>query len=142
MEYVSKKLLFILFIVILLSLFLFTAPGTWKMGFKNDSFLGYWEGKLHIMGQELDFQVELIEEDHDIKGYISIPLQMMKDYPLSSIELNYPEISFNLTQGGVTAAFAGKMDEDGFVDFIFINFPIDMNQPVPKLCHFFQFTNK
>lgn len=74
----------------------------------SSRFLGNWIGSLRVMDDEIECQIEFVEKDGKIEGFLTIPLQGMFDFPLSRLKIDYPEISFSITSGGVTATFEGS----------------------------------
>jgi len=69
---------------------------------------GVWEGSINISNQPLPIIVEF-EVD---KGMISIPLQGLNDYPLTSVKLTESELFFNMNIQGQKLTFDGKVEQE------------------------------
>ncbi len=77
----------------------------------NEDFLGYWVGTLRVMDNEIEIEIEIefTEEVGEIKGTISVPVQMVREHPLIELEAKHPDIYFEFEAGGITAYFNGSM---------------------------------
>ncbi|WP_255367907.1 S9 family peptidase [Psychrobacillus sp. OK032] len=69
---------------------------------------GVWEGTINISNQPLPIIVEF-EAD---KGMISIPLQGLNDYPLTSVKLTESDLFFNMNIQGQKLTFDGKVEQE------------------------------
>ncbi|TQR17333.1 alpha/beta hydrolase [Psychrobacillus vulpis] len=69
---------------------------------------GVWDGSIHIPNQPLPIIVTFNKND----GTISIPIQGISDYPLTSVNLNNPNVSFDMDIQGQRITFDGKVDSE------------------------------
>lgn len=64
---------------------------------------GYWEGAIEVPEQAIPIAVEF----DGGTGKLSIPSQGVKDYPLSTVKYNDPEVAFDVTLQGQRLLFEG-----------------------------------
>lgn len=69
---------------------------------------GVWEGSINIPDQPLPIIVKF-EEDKDT---ISIPVQGLSDYPLTSVKLDQSDVFFNMNIQGQKLTFDGKVEQE------------------------------
>ncbi|WP_246202662.1 alpha/beta hydrolase [Virgibacillus doumboii] len=74
-------------------------------------FTGKWTGSIEIPNQPLDFIVNLKKND-EWSGTISIPIQGVKDFPLSSVTVNNQDVAFFMKIQGQQISFDGKLKEN------------------------------
>jgi len=104
------KLTKLVMLTVVSSIILCIIPKIWSLRGEDRNFLGYWTGTLRIMESETELHLEFLLEGNELKGLITVPVQMMREFPLSAINIDYPDIYFEL-QAGVTASFTGSMKE-------------------------------
>lgn len=75
-----------------------------------DQFAGTWHGSIKVPNQPLP--IILSFEKNEPKGTISIPVQGIKDYPLSKVTTHQSGISFEADIQGQHIAFDGKGKND------------------------------
>ncbi|WP_256975903.1 S9 family peptidase [Paenibacillus sp. MY03] len=73
-----------------------------------ESIAGTWEGSIQIPDQPLLIIVKFEES----KGTISIPIQGLTDYPLSSVKLSDSDLFFDMSIGGQKITFDGNVEEE------------------------------
>ncbi len=76
------------------------------------SLAGRWEGKLDTPNQSLDLTIDIIAKGSGWEGVISIPVQMLKGYPLASVTATGDSASFAMAAPG-NPQFTGKIDATG-----------------------------
>lgn len=69
---------------------------------------GVWEGSIHIPNQPLPIIVKF-ENDN---GTISIPVQGLSDYPLTSVKLEESAVFFDMGIQGQKLTFDGKVEQE------------------------------
>lgn len=79
-----------------------------KDGNHLDSVEGVWEGTIQVPEQSLPIIVAFTQEE----GMISIPIQGVMDYPLSSVKLKKEEIYFDMNLQGQEITFDGEVKDD------------------------------
>lgn len=72
---------------------------------------GKWTGAIDVPNHQLEIIVNLIKEDGR-SGTISIPVQGIKDYPLSSVTVNGQDIAFFMEVHGQQISFDGEYKDD------------------------------
>jgi len=72
--------------------------------------VGSWAGSIEIPNEPLPIQVTF-ENEQDIDGHISIPVQGLADYPFSSIRVNDDGATFTMDIQGQKATFKGDVTE-------------------------------
>ena len=73
--------------------------------------VGSWAGSIEIPNEPLPIQVTF-ENEQDIDGHISIPVQGLSDYPFSLIQVNDDGATFSMDIQGQKATFKGDITED------------------------------
>lgn len=73
---------------------------------------GYWKGHIALPNMELEILVSL-SDDNGWEGTIDIPLQGLRDYALSAVEVNGKQVSFEM--GGIPGqpTFEGVLNSEG-----------------------------
>ena len=75
---------------------------------------GHWEGNIDVQGTIMEISVDLARGDNGAwKGIIAIPSQSLKDYPLSSVNVEGSAISFKMASVQGLPTFSGKLSADG-----------------------------
>ncbi|MEZ0481660.1 alpha/beta hydrolase [Planococcus sp. SSTMD024] len=69
---------------------------------------GFWQGAIEVPGQPIPFSIEFTEGE----GTLSIPLQGVENYPLSTIKFDDPEVAFDATLQGERLVFEGQLDSE------------------------------
>ncbi|MBT2582805.1 alpha/beta hydrolase [Planococcus sp. ISL-109] len=69
---------------------------------------GFWQGAIEVPGQPIPFNIEFADGD----GTLSIPLQGVENYPLSTIKFDDPELAFDATVQGQRLVFEGQLDAE------------------------------
>lgn len=69
---------------------------------------GFWQGAIEVPGQPIPFSIEFAGD----KGTLSIPLQGVENYPLSTIKFDDPEVAFDLTLQGERLVFEGTLESE------------------------------
>jgi len=72
---------------------------------------GEWNGSIEIPNQPLPFIIEF-DQGEELTGNISIPVQGLQNYPLSTIKLEDNELLFTMEMQGEYITFDGKVEED------------------------------
>lgn len=75
--------------------------------------IGVWEGAITIQGSELGITVEFVTGDSGLTGDIDIPIQKIKDMPLTNIKLDSAKITFDMSGTPGETKFSGTVAEDG-----------------------------
>ncbi|WP_404452127.1 alpha/beta hydrolase [Virgibacillus necropolis] len=75
-----------------------------------DTLAGTWNGSIQIPNQPLPIMISF-EKGKGITGAISIPVQGVKDYPLSAITIDKSNISFEMDIQGQLITFDGKIEK-------------------------------
>jgi len=92
-----------------------------------ESIAGIWEGSIQIPNQPLLIIVKFEES----KGTISIPIQGVNDYPLSSVKLSDSDLFFDMSIGGQKITFEGKVELEKIAGTFKQNgqtFPFDLSR--------------
>jgi hypothetical protein len=75
---------------------------------------GHWEGTVEVQGTALEIIVDLTRDPKGVwKGAIGIPLQNLKDYPLSNLKMEGASVSFEISSVQGLPTFKGKLSADG-----------------------------
>lgn len=69
---------------------------------------GFWQGAIEVQGQPIPFSIEFA----DGEGALSIPLQGVKNYPLSTIKFEDPKVAFDTTIQGERLVFEGALESE------------------------------
>ena len=77
------------------------------------AFAGHWTGSITIPGQELAFDVDLVDSTGVYHGDISIPAQNAKDLPLARIAVRGDSITFAMPGVPGDPTFRGLSSADG-----------------------------
>ncbi|SET98930.1 hypothetical protein SAMN05421676_11354 [Salinibacillus kushneri] len=72
---------------------------------------GTWSGAIEVPNQPLPIVVKL-SKPNDWSGTISIPAQGVKDYPLSNVSVDAPNVFFQMKLQGQSITFDGKNKSD------------------------------
>ncbi|WP_010529225.1 alpha/beta hydrolase [Lentibacillus jeotgali] len=72
---------------------------------------GKWTGAIDVPNQQLDIIVKLTK-DNEWSGTISIPVQGIKDYPLSAVTVDGNDIAFFMELQGQQISFDGELKKD------------------------------
>lgn len=67
---------------------------------------GFWQGAIEVPGQPIPFSIEFTEGE----GSLSIPLQGIENYPLSTVKFDDPEVAFDTTIQGERLVFEGALN--------------------------------
>ncbi|MBU9674940.1 alpha/beta hydrolase [Planococcus sp. CP5-4] len=67
---------------------------------------GFWQGAIEVPGQPIPFSIEITGDE----GTLSIPLQGVENYPLSTIKFDDPEVAFDTTIQGERLVFEGALE--------------------------------
>ena len=97
----------------------------------GESLTGTWTGQIETPPIPLDFIVTF-EDDEGWKGYLSIPIQNLHDYPLSNLSLQDDEISFDMELPQETINFEGELTSDSSIEGTFtqrgLSFPFQLSE--------------
>jgi hypothetical protein len=75
---------------------------------------GHWKGAIQTPGQELQVEVDLVSKGPDTwTGAITIPVQNLRAFPLSSIEAKGAAVSFAMKGIPGDPVFKGRLSDDG-----------------------------
>ncbi|WP_211655302.1 alpha/beta hydrolase [Planococcus alpniumensis] len=69
---------------------------------------GFWQGAIEVPGQPIPFSIEFAGNE----GTLSIPLQGIENYPLSTVKFNDPELAFDVTIQGERLVFEGELNAE------------------------------
>lgn len=69
---------------------------------------GFWQGAIEIPGQPIPFSIEFTGSE----GTLSIPLQGVENYPLSTLKFDDPEVAFDATLQGDRLVFEGELNSE------------------------------
>lgn len=72
---------------------------------------GSWHGTIDVPGQPLPIQVAFEDEDN-LTGMISIPIQGISDYPLSKVKLDGHHVLFTIDLQGELVTFDGDLVDE------------------------------
>ncbi|MFP3322654.1 alpha/beta hydrolase [Planococcus sp. SIMBA_160] len=81
--------------------------GTEKNG-TNAEIEGFWQGAIEVPGQPIPFSIEFTEGE----GSLSIPLQGVENYPLSTVKFDDPEVAFDANLQGERLVFEGELNAE------------------------------
>src|SRR5690625_1901347 len=92
---------------------------------------GSWSGQIETPPIPLDFSVTF-EDDEEWKGYLSIPIQNLHDYPLSNLSLQDGAISFDMELPQEVINFEGELTEASKIEGTFTqrgqSFPFHLSE--------------
>ncbi len=74
----------------------------------NAEIEGFWQGAIEVPGQPIPFSIEFTEGE----GSLSIPLQGVENYPLSTVKFDDPEVAFDANLQGERLVFEGKLNAE------------------------------
>ncbi|MGX7594596.1 alpha/beta hydrolase [Planococcus plakortidis] len=69
---------------------------------------GFWQGAIEVPGQLIPFSIEFTGGE----GALSIPLQGVENYPLSTVKFDEPEVAFDATLQGERLVFEGTLEAE------------------------------
>ena len=69
---------------------------------------GFWQGAIEVPGQPIPFSIEFTGGE----GALSIPLQGVENYPLSTVKFDEPEVAFDATLQGERLVFEGTLEAE------------------------------
>lgn len=69
---------------------------------------GFWQGAIEIPGQPIPFSIEFTGGE----GTLSIPLQGIENYPLTTVKFEDPELAFDATIQGERLVFEGALETE------------------------------
>lgn len=78
---------------------------------EDEAMNGKWTGSIEVPNQPLDITVNLNKDD-EWSGTISIPIQGIEDYPLSSVSVNGTDVAFFMEIQGQQISFDGELKDD------------------------------
>lgn len=96
-----KKLLFFWAAIILLA----------QPALSQTDYTGNWGGAIEIPGTKLELSIHLQQEAGKWKGFLSIPVQKIKDMALADLLIEGKKMSFKLPEVPANASFTGNFDE-------------------------------
>lgn len=67
---------------------------------------GFWQGAIEVPGQPIPFSIEFAGGE----GSLSIPLQGVANYPLSTVKFDDPEVAFDTAIQGERLVFEGALE--------------------------------
>jgi hypothetical protein len=73
---------------------------------------GHWEGALQAPGQEIRIQIDLAPLADKWQGTISIPVQGLKGFPLSGIDVQGMKVAFAMQNVPGNPEFTGTLSND------------------------------
>ncbi|WP_240510125.1 alpha/beta hydrolase family protein [Virgibacillus profundi] len=76
-----------------------------------ESLTGFWSGAIEIPNQPLDIQVDFENKD-ELTGELSIPIQGVQNYPLSTIKMEDMNIVFTMEIQGQYITFDGNLEDE------------------------------
>jgi len=74
--------------------------------------LGNWDGKIKMLTMDLNIHLNIINNDKNLEGHLSIPSQELKDYNLPSFSVTKNKIHFELPSQSGIAKFDGNLKSD------------------------------
>lgn len=74
--------------------------------------IGTWEGKLQVLTMEYDLVLHFKQDGEALGGRVDIPRQGIAGLVLSNIQVEGPQVSFELHGEMPSAAFDGQLDGD------------------------------
>jgi hypothetical protein len=77
----------------------------------QETLTGEWNGSIEIPNQPLPIIIEFDHEE-ELTGTISIPVQGLQNYPLSTLKLENNELLFTMEMQGDYITFDGEVDEE------------------------------
>lgn len=69
---------------------------------------GFWQGAIEVPGQPIPFSIEFTGGE----GSLSIPLQGVENYPLSTVKFDDPEVAFDANLQGERLVFEGELNAE------------------------------
>jgi len=72
---------------------------------------GNWQGAIDIPGMTLELSIHFQKEASEWKGFLSIPVQKIKDMSLADLLIEGKKVSFKLPEVPANASFTGNFDE-------------------------------
>lgn len=72
---------------------------------------GNWQGAIEIPGMTLELSIHLQKETDQWNGFLSIPVQKVKDMAIAELVIEGTKMSFKLPEVPSNASFAGNFDE-------------------------------
>jgi hypothetical protein len=75
---------------------------------------GHWVGAIEFPGEPLDAILDLIQEENGLwAGTISIPAQVVEDFPVSRLVVEGNQVSFSMGEMRESPRFQGQISTDG-----------------------------
>jgi len=75
------------------------------------NYAGNWQGAIELPGMKLELSIHLQQENGDWKGFMSIPVQQIKDMALADLVIQGRDMRFKLPEVPGDASFTGVFDE-------------------------------
>lgn len=108
----------IYFLVLLLPLWLIACSDDDEGAPVEDQLVGTWNGAIEVEENPLNIIIEFNHED-EFKGNISIPIQNLNEYPLSKLQFDGEELSFELYLQEEEMTFEGELKNDESIEGTF-----------------------
>lgn len=94
-----------------LSLFAFSLFLLIQTTHAQNNYAGNWQGAIELPGTKLELSIHLQQENGQWKGFLSIPVQRIKDMVLADLVIEGRDMKFKLPEVPANASFAGTFDE-------------------------------
>lgn len=91
-------------------LLLFLLAGWNNLSAQHD-ISGNWTGAIEIPGMNLELSIHFQQNNGEWEGFMSIPVQRIKDMPLDELAFDKKHLSFKLSQVPGNASYSGDLDE-------------------------------
>ncbi|WP_051189045.1 alpha/beta hydrolase [Halalkalibacillus halophilus] len=79
----------------------------------SEKFIDDWHGVIQVPNQELEIDITInYDDEEELRGFIHIPAQDLENYPLSELEVDENEISFEMDHPNQYIHFEGELIED------------------------------
>lgn len=99
---------------VFIALVLFLSAGVPSLAAAPPDLAGHWDGAIVLPAMKVEFNLNFMKQaDGSWKGDISIPIQNIKNMPLSDIKADGAKISFAMPGIPGNPAFAGTLNADG-----------------------------
>lgn len=79
--------------------------------FAQTDYSGNWQGAIDLPGMKLEISIHFQTEDSKWKGFLSIPVQNIKEMSLADLDIQGRNIRFKLPEVPGNASFSGSFDE-------------------------------
>jgi hypothetical protein len=73
---------------------------------------GYWKGEINVMGQKINFMMNVENYNDSLKATLDLPMQGLKNYPLNNFSFIGNKLHFEIVAPGAIAKFDGELIQD------------------------------